>query len=87
MLQYKCSVSSKWFKAGGNLMAVTTEGEAGGSLQAALSQRPRTFGFQKTNKAGVDQKRICHTNLPVQSGHCSLTSSGTVERQLHLILF
>lgn len=43
MLQYKCSVSSKWFRAADNVMAVTTEGETGGSLQAALSQRPRGF--------------------------------------------
>lgn len=42
MLQYKCSVSSKWFRAADNVMAVTT-GETGGSLQAALSQRPRGF--------------------------------------------
>lgn len=41
-------------------MAVATEGEIWGSLQAALSQRPRSSEVPKINKVSVDHKRIHH---------------------------
>lgn len=42
-------------------MAVATEGEIWGSLQAALSQRPRSSEVPKINKVSVGHKRILHT--------------------------